>query len=57
MPGFTNDVCDVKSADYDCILKRMSKIEAINLVQNVGLIKKKSRTLQKLCKLKMYYHV
>ena len=37
--------CNIKSADYRCIISRISKSEAINLMQNIHLTTK-NRTLQ-----------
>ena len=34
----------IKSADYCCVVSRISKIETINLIENADL-SKKSRTL------------
>ena len=33
-------ILGIKSADYCCIISRISKIEAINIMQNIDLIQK-----------------
>ena len=37
-------ILNIKGADFRCIISRISKSEAINLIQNINLTKK-SRTL------------
>ena len=34
-------ILNIKSADYCCIISRISKSEAINLMQNINLTKKR----------------
>ena len=46
-------ISNIKSADYCCIISRISKKEAINVRQNIDLIKK-SGTLESM---KIYYHL
>ena len=43
----------IKNANYCCIITRISKSEAINLLQNIDL-NEKSGTLQNI---KIYYHM
>ena len=38
-------ILNIKGYDYGCIISLISKYEAINLMQNVELTKKKNRTL------------
>ena len=38
-------ILKIKSADYRCIISRISKSDDINLMQNIGLAEKKIRTL------------
>ena len=33
-------ILNIKDADYRCIINRITKNEAINLIQNIDLIKK-----------------
>ena len=35
-----NDILNIKDADYCCIISRISKNEAINLMQNIDLTEK-----------------
>ena len=35
-----NDILNIKDADYCCIISRISKNEAINLMQNIDLAEK-----------------
>ena len=46
-------ILNIKSADYRCIISRISKNEVIKLMQNADLTEK-SKTLQNT---KNYYHV
>ena len=36
-------ILNIKSADYHCIISRMTKSEAINLMQNIDLTEKSGR--------------
>ena len=42
-----------KDDDYHCIISGISKIEALNLMQNVDLIGKKQNIIEH----KIYYHI
>ena len=46
-------ILDVKGSDYCCIISEIIKNEAISLMQNADLTKKK----QNILKHKNYYHV
>ena len=45
-------ILNIKSADYHCIISEISKSEARNVLQNVGLTEKRG-TLQNM---QIYYH-
>ena len=46
-------ILNIKCADYCCIIHRISKREAINLMQNFNLIKR----AETIIKHEIYYHI
>ena len=40
------DILNIKGSDYRCIISRISKNEAINLMQNVDLTEKKQNIIK-----------
>ena len=40
------DILNIKGSDYCCIISRISKNEAINLMQNVDLTEKKQNIIK-----------
>ena len=55
MPSLTdNTISNIKNADYCCIISRISKTEALNLIENANLTEKKIGTLK--C-INIYYHM